>query len=449
MLRPLVPLLLLLAATLPATARSQVPLSAFGADGELIEVLAGRYADLFGERTDALPDSEVLALEITAPGAAPERLLIPGTENEAPDQAWALVGDAEQQFVLWSTRNTFGESVFQLVGFDGESWTDLIEISGDPTPRKSPPRLSITRDAYGSSVLSAPRTVVHLLWWEDDRGEAVARYTPVIFVGGSYLGWNPVVDLGAFDGNQAATESLGSDELYRAADLDSGADVRSVVVALPRQRSGRLLTMQMRVLPEPLLKLADEIRARIVLIGRAADGRGSMLRLADEIRARIVLIGRMHQGVREYVADKAYAALLSYGVSYVPEEAQQVADLGWLSVIQAGASILGNGLRDTSLPCSILYLGGDPTQMVGSRHQVEICLTSDRPVPETEPGREHTIFVSESGEEALVAWEGEDGALHFRESDGEGWGDAQTVNVGGLTSREKALRILRQSVRLQ
>jgi hypothetical protein len=376
-------------------------------------------------------------------------MLIPGTEAAAPDEAWALVGDDDRQFVLWSTRDSFGDSVFQLIGFDGAAWTELIEVSGDPTLRKGPPRVSITRDAYGSSVLSAPRTVVHLLWWEDDRGEAVVRYTPVVFVGGDYLGWNPVIDLGAFDGNDASADAVGSEALYRAAALDSGADVRSVVAALPRQRSGRLLTLQMRVLPEPLLKLGNDIRARIVLIGRATQTRGSILRLADEIRARIVLIGRMHQGVREHIADKAYAALLSYGASYVPEEAEQVADLGWLSVIEAGASILGNGLRESNLPCSILYLGNDPTQMVGSQHQVEICLTSDRPVPETAPGREHTIFVSESGEEALVAWEGKDGALHYRESDGAGWSDAQTVNVGGLTSREKALRILRQSVRVQ
>jgi hypothetical protein len=203
----------------------------------------------------------------------------------------------------------------------------------------------------------------------------------------------------------------------------------------------------MRVLPEPLLRLADDIRARIVLIGRESDGRSSMLRIADEIRARIVLIGRMHRGVREHIASKTYASLLSFGASYGPDDAEQIADLGWLSVIESGASILGNGLREGDLPCSILYLGDSPAQMVGSQHQVEICLTADRPVPETNRRRPHAIFVSETGEEAVVAWGGEGGALHFRQSEGEGWSEVETVNAGGLISAEKALRLLRQTIR--
>ena len=435
----------LLLAALPAASQE---LSSFGSDGELIEVLAGRYDTLFGDRTDALPDSEVLALQITRSGEPAQRLLIPGSEGAAPDEPWALVGDDGQRFLLWSTRDELGVSRLNLIGFDGSDWTDLIEVTGDPSLRKGPPRLSVTRDAYGSSVLSAARTVAHLIWWEEDgAGDTFVRYSPVVFVGGDYLGWNPVVDLAAFDANPALEDPVANERLYEAASVASGVDIRSVVAALPRHRSGRLLTLQMRVLPEPLLRIAEDIRARIVLIGRSTEERSSMLRIADEIRARIVLIGRMHRGVREYIASKTYASLLAYGASYVPEEAEQIGDLGWLSVIESGASILGNGLREGDLPCSILYLGDSPAEMVGSEHQVEICLTSDRPAPETDPRRPHSIFVSETGEEALVAWEGEDGALHFRESAGESWSEVQTVNTGGLVSAEKALRLLRQTVR--
>jgi hypothetical protein len=424
-------------------------LSAFGADGDLIEVVGGRYDELFARGADALPDSLVLALEITPSAGPAVRLLVPGSEGPEADHPLALISDGGQHFMLWSTASAQAGSLLQLVGYDGSEWTDLIEITGEPTLQKGPPRLSVTRDAYGESVLADPRTIAHVLWWENVDDEIAVRYTPVVFVGGRYFGWNPVVDLTAFDANPAVEQSAVSDGLFRAANLELGADVRSVVAAIPRKPSSRLLTLQMRVLPEPLLRMANDIRARIVGIGRATESRTSILRLADEIRARIVGVGRMHVGVREFIAEKTYAAILSYGASFVPEESEQIADLGWLSVIESGASILGNGLRESNLPCSILYLGSKPEQMVGSEHQIEICLTSDRPAPSTGSDREHTIFVSESGAEALVAWEDGEGSILYRESQGDDWAEPQSVTLGETLTREEALRILRHSVRLQ
>lgn len=435
-----------------ASASATAPTAAvFGEAGQLYEVLGGTYGQLFPQGTEAPAEHPVLALRITAADGEQDLHLLPGTDGPQEDREPTVVHDAGQLFVLWAKGVDEATSELDLVSFDGTEFGDVIEVSGDPRRLKGTPRLAITRDPYSDDAIAKSRTIVHLLWWENGNAGVEVYYTPIVLLDGVYLGWNPVVALDAFDLNAGTNAIIRDSELYRAANIERGTDGRSVVVALPQQRTGRLLTLRMRVLPRTLVTVADSARSHIVGIGRR--GGGSILKIADAARSHIVGIGRMHQGVLDYVADRVYATILSYGARYSAEQSLEIADLAWQTTLVSGASILGNGLRSDELPCSFLFLGEAPSEIVGAPHQVEVCLTSDRAVPETDVAAAHSVYVSESGEAVLVAWEG-DGAgeassLHYRESAGSGWTDAVTVSTSGPVTKEQALALLQQQIRYE
>jgi hypothetical protein len=446
---------LALLALLAAPIQAAAPWAAvFGDAGQLYEVLGGSYGELFPNGSAAAAEHPVLALRVTAADGAQELHLVPGTGGPEDDRDPTVVHDAGQLFVLWAKGVDEHASELDLVSFGGGGFGNVIEVSGDPRQLKGTPRLAITRDPYTDEAMAVNRTIVHLLWWEDQPAGVEVFYTPIVLLDGEYLGWNPVVALDAFDLNADATTVIRDSALYRAANIERGTDGRSVVVALPQQPTGRLLTLRMRVLPRTLVTVADSARSHIVGIGRG--GPGSILKIADAARSHIVGIGRMHQGVLDYVADRVYATVLSYGASYTASSAVEIADLAWQMTLVSGASILGNGLHSDELPCSFLFLGEAPSHIVGAPHQVEVCLTSDRPVPETDEAAQHTIYVSESGESVLVAWEGDSAvegepaeALRYRESAGAGWSDTVTVSTSGPVTKEQALALLRQQIRFE
>lgn len=433
-----------LVAAQPALAAS--PAATFGDQGELFEVLQGAYGELFPGGAEAAAEAPVLAVQYTPADGEARRSLVPATGGPELDRDPVVVFEGGQLFLLWAAGADASPSELNLVAFDGESFGEVIEVSGDPTRLKGEPRFAVTRDPYGDGALAPTRTIVHLLWWEDGEDGIAVLYAPVVLVDGEYLGWNPVVTLDSFDLN--ADDPALDSKLFRAASIERGTDGRSVVIGLPQQRTSRLLTLRLRVLPWTLVKVADEARSQIVGIGRS--GAGSILKVADAARSQIVGIGRMHQGVLDYVADEVYFKVLSYGATYDASDVDALGALGWQTTLLAGSSILGNGLRNAELPCSTIFLGDDPAQQIGTPHQIEVCLASDRRLPDTPRDLEHTLFVSETGGDVLLAWTGEDGStVHYQESLADDWGEQATVSTGGELTVEKALQLLGQQVRFQ
>ena len=95
----------------------------------------------------------------------------------------------------------------------------------------------------------------------------------------------------------------------------------------------------------------------------------------------------------------------------------------------------------------MLHLGPGPEEASPSLHQIELCLVSDRPLPETDPLALHTLYLSEDGEHVLVAWLDPEGELHYRKSSGDGWSDAVPVSVVQSLGPQRALELLQQLVR--
>jgi hypothetical protein len=443
-------LLALIAAT-PLAAES----AALTSDGSLLQVQAGAYGELFPGSTRYRSDSAVLVLDVTRVNGSTVRHLIPGTEGTQIESAPTILWDGGQAFVLWSSANA-SRSALQLISFDGSSWSQGIEVSGDAGPMKGLPRIKLTRDAYTSDDGATSRTIVHVVWWEQEAGAIRSLYTPILLVDGSYLGWNPVVPLGVFDINADASAPASDDALFQAPDILTGSDQRSVIIALAQQRSNRVMALRIRVQPDALLELADETRDFLITFGGLAGENHTILTIADAARSHIIGMGRspevkhrLFRGIRDYIGSEVHGALAGAGTSFDPDnDLDALGNLAWRTIISSGAAILGHGLRAEIPLCSLLHLGSTPEIEELSRHQIEICLVSDRAAPETAPGAQHTLLTSSDGSEVIVAWVGVDGVVHYRYSESEDWSEPQTMARHEGVSLEQALHLLRQQIRV-
>ncbi len=435
-------------AVFPNAARAQWSVATLGDQGERIEVKIAAYDDLFPGSAAVPAANRVMALEVTPAGGTTTRLLVPGTEGPERENRPSLVYDSGQLFVLWASLGGGAQSQLHLIGWDGIEFSRPMEISGDPGELKGPPRLALSRDLYGSAEQPVVRTTVHLLWWEQRGADVHVLYSPIVLVDGDYLGWNPVVDLGIFDSHDPLSAPTDALELSRAVTVATGAEPGTVVVALPRAETGRLLTLSLRLLPSSLRDIGDAIRAHIIGAGRGRASR-SAVEVATEVRQEIESSSaRLHAGVLSHLADQAVATVFAAGSTFDEAALEALAPQVGQSVVDAGASLIGNTLRTADLPCKRLALGPDPARSEPVLHELDLCLASDRALPETDPLAAHMLFVSEDAAEVLVAWVGDDRALHYRQSDGDAWSDTLTVATGDSLSIEQALGLLRRQIRL-
>ena len=71
-------------------------------------------------------------------------------------------------------------------------------------------------------------------------------------------------------------------------------------------------------------------------------------------------------------------------------------------------------------------------------------MVSDRPAPEV--GGPAEIFVSESGRNVIVTWDG-DGCIHYLESTDDGWSEPGTIELTEDLDRDAVYRMLSERVR--
>lgn len=383
-------LLGLAATALPGRAASRD--TALGSSGEVYQVKAGNYGDLFpGSRTvDA--GTPVLAIDITRPGAAvPQRVLIPDTLDPAPDTSPSLLyeNDSQTVYALWASQ-VGTNSVLKLAGFDGTNWSSPIQVVGNPWATKGSPQFAITRETFqdiadDGTTAAKHRTTLHLLWQEEIVGGLPETfYTPVVFVEGVYTGINPVYKLSDYLPEPTAANAAAAPPqqttLLRAPTIQAGRDQRTVVIAFAAQSMQQLATVEVDVLPEELSRLSEKARSHIIEIGAKLSGRG----LQDGDLTKIV----------------------------------QVDD-------PSG--------EDTITPTG------------QAAYLIQLRLASARTMPRIGPGTVK-LFVSEDGSDVLVSWAQTDKVLYRLSKDG-GWGDALTLALSPSIDINKAYDILGQRVR--
>ena len=423
--------------------------SSYGAEGELWSTRVGRYDDLFPAGNEVAGRNTVMSLERRSREGL-ETWLVPNTAGARAEEAPALVVEptSGQVFLLWATRQGEEVAELQLTSFDGEHFGEVIEISGNTANGKTPPRLVVVRDEGREE--GTTRTTVHVTWSEHEDGEDHAYYAPVILVEGEYLGWNPVVRLDSLGADPEAAGAVTATALRRPI-LESGTE-SSVVIGVPRREGSRLLTLRARSLPSELLRLADDARSHISVVGaRTPDD--SILSIAEEARSHISVVGaRFHRGVIDYIAEQTYLEILAYGAELGPDDGEELGQQVWQRVVDSGSSLLGNERSSEELDCSVLNLGKDgPITLLDdpsdTLHQLELCTVSEHEMPELTGtlGEEPVVILSNNGRRKLIAWTVEDG-LRYSLRLVDGWAEPRQAAIGDMDI-DAALDLLRSSIR--
>jgi len=454
-------LLGLAATALPGRAASRD--TALGASGEVYQVKAGNYGDLFpnGHAVDATVP--VLAIDVTKPGATPQRVLIPETLDPSPDTSASLLYESDSQtvYTLWAAQ-VGTNSVLKLAGFDGTNWSAPIQVVGNPYATKGSPQFAITRETFqdiadDGTTATKHRTTLHLLWQEESvPGVPETFYTPVVFVEGVYTGINPVYDLSdsvpapPAAGAAAAAAAPQQTTLLRAPTIQAGRDQRTVIAAFNSPGKQQLATVEIDVLPEELSRLSEKARSHIIEIGRALYP-NDLPSLATKARSHIIEIGvAFHPELVSSIADQVQAVILANGDADGP--ATSIEDLATKArshIIEIGAKLSGRGLQDGDLTKIVQVddpSGEDTITPTGqAAYLLQLRLASTRPVPRIGPGTVK-LFVSEDGSDVLVSWAQTDKVLYRLSKDG-GWSDALTLTLSPTLDINKAYDILGQRVR--
>jgi hypothetical protein len=452
-----------LAAPRPSFATSHD--SALGVGGEVYQVRAGRYGDLFPGGQAATAATPVLAVDVTRSGSPVQRVLIPDTVDFASESSASLLyeDDSQTVFVLWESYEGI-HPILKLAGFDGTSWSAPITVVGNPFAPKTSPQFAITRETFQDvtddgtgTMITKHRTSLHLLWQEEgaSAGSIDTFYTPVIFIDGVCTGSNPVYNLSDF--LPAGTEADIQPTLLKAPTIQSGRDQRTVVVAFASQSKGQMATVEIDVLPEELSRLSEEARSHIIEIG-AALYPGHLPDLATKARSHIIEIGiAFHPELASTLADQVSTTIQTSISTDLPDLAQKARS----HIIEIGAKLSSRGLRNASEDAlSQIVQVDDPasrgaggganfaalsTPTASAAYLIQIRVASHRPIPRVGPGNV-VVFVSEAGEDALVSWAQADKVLYRLSSDAT-WTDPRTLLFSPTVDIAKAYAILGQRVR--
>lgn len=431
---------------LPAMAGTSV----LGHNGTIYTVKSGTYVDLFPFGSEADPSNSVLALDVRRPDGTSDRFLVPDTQGPEPEEMPSLVYEDSTNtvYLLWVGHihiNTF----LYLASFNGQSWSNTVEISGNSFAFKGAPALAITREAFQSTAddgttTNHERTILHIAWKETSSNPQVyaAYYTAVVLEDGQYTGHNAVYRLDDLVANDAPASEPLTGALGQQITIRNGAADGEVMIGFVDSVTRKLVTVAVDALPHDLVSLADGARAHIIVTG-AKYTPSDIKSLAADARAHIIATGfHLHPGTVQLIADDV-ASYLEANASDLGSSAglSSLADGARAHIIVTGARYSGSdGLRNIVARSQTLVLQADP-QNTSESGYVALRVVNDQAMPPLESGTP-SIQISAMGTSALFAWNNGSQIL-YRESLDEGnWSDLQTLSLGPQLTAEQAAQLL-------
>lgn len=453
------PLLLMILCAAPVAARSGS--AAVGTGGELYTVLEGSYTQLFPDRPTPGADPPVLALDVAHSDGTEERLLVPETEtSDTEDSASLFFEDgSDTLFILWQTKFHVIHSKLNLVSYRKGEWSSVVEIWGSQYGWKTSPQLTVTRDIYkildeDGNPRSCARTVVHVVWSESRADGLHSLYSPIVLIDGIHLGRSPVYDLSELATSPSVELVPGDipDGLAGSVRVRPGRNAQTVVIGFPDEDSGRLVSLEIEILPGEVAHLADRLGHQIIEIGHDLFP-DQPSRLAERLGHQIIEIGRsldLHPGLTAYSAAVVEDELLRAAPD---EPLASLADRLGHQIIEIGARMTDRGV-DRFLSKSgyrLLSIPIEQLEVVSSRstpNLIRITSISSLPAPAIEAGQESEVelLLSRTGVDILVAWQTERG-IRYLESKEQGWTGPYDLQVGegpGVESLEQGMQMLRR-----
>lgn len=427
-----------------------------GSSGEVFRVLAGTYGELFPSGHDADPSSPVLALDIDESDGSAVRLLVPGTESPHHDGSPALVYDEVAQVVhlVWETQSSYIHPVLRLASYGAGLWSEPLEIVGNPFAAKTHPVLFVTHDSTRSDRAGSgaaevrARTILHVVWAQEKAaGVFETLYSPILLGDGDAVSGSPVVALDDFAdlaGSAGAPIDPSTEGLTH---LRPGEDGRTVVVAFPSARTGRIAAVKLDVLPEELARLAEEARSHIIDVGfeNSPDG---LRKIADGARSHIIDVGAslgFHVEVVRSIADSARSHIIDVG-AHAESDVRRVADGARSHIIDVGVKFSDRGLRRVTSATTASHLLEIPTRSgTGNEHMVRVGLASSLPAP-AGVGATPRLFSSPSGADFIISWR-EGDHVAYRESRGGGeWSEVRVIRLSEALAAADAYAALERRI---
>jgi hypothetical protein len=428
-----------------------------GPNGELYTVRAGTFGELFPGQQNVPAANPVLALDVEKPDTTRVRLLVKGTEGTDVDSAPFLLYEdvSNTLFLVWEIRLGGVFPVLMLSGYK-DSWLDPFAIIDYPFSLKSSPQLAVTYDSYveeGDTPAAVPttkqRTILHLFWGQEsdsgNAGDTETFYSPIFLENGKFLGRSPAYRLDDLDDSHADTLA-GAALPPQLIKVQRGRDQRTLMVAFGA--AGRLNTLEIGALPAQWGRIADGARSHIIDFG-ARLYPNHLATLASEVKGEVIKRGSatFDPEVLRSLADQVEI----YIANAAPKTPLKViADGARSHIIDFGARLSGRGMKNSQAassslvevnPSELEMADGDsaaPSQIL------QMGRVASWPAPET--GSNAQVFVSESGERALICWADKNRVV-YRESNGAGWTAPLELRLSDSVDLQRAYEILEQRVR--
>ncbi|MEM9555688.1 MAG: hypothetical protein AAGC60_15640 [Acidobacteriota bacterium] len=436
-LRPLWTLLFAGLLLAPGLALAEPEAAVLGADGAVLQLHSGTYAELFPGDSELFADSDVLALDVRRGGNI-ERHLVPGTESTSAEHVASLLHEngSGLTYLLWEGILNDIHPVLYLTSWDGAAWGDVFEVTGSPFARKGDPRLVVTRDVVDSKgeTKASERTVLHLTWWEETVDTIRWRYAPLVIDNGRQVDDRPVRELGRYLGAQdsgfaaPSVDSLGL--------LQPGRDSSTVVAGFVDQ--DRLGSVEVEVVPQVLSRLADAVAAEIAALG---PGVSQDVALDAVRRAVFENGGDFYPTTLVFLAEEIANLLFDQlGADATASDYESIASGMGGHIIHIGMRVGTAGLDDGDAS-EILTVGGD-----GASHHLKISAVGSWSVPTAPAVAANVVpslFISRDGGDALLAWPLRHRVI-YRETTAEGgWTAERAVRLDADLDAATALEMLR------
>ncbi|MGE0641770.1 MAG: hypothetical protein AB7G12_09975 [Thermoanaerobaculia bacterium] len=414
---------------------------AIGSDGTTYRLWTGTFGEIFGANPVYAPETPVLALDVIRPGEPLARYLVPGTEGAESESSAVLLNDPVSGSVhlIWN-RRTYGNQVwsrFEMRSFTPAGWSEATEISGGTLTDKDHLQVALVNDDFRATIDGAevrvPRRVLHLVWSESSGGEIRSYYTPVVFVAGNYLGWNPVVALDSLAADEETSAILPPAELQATPRLVGTSGGKTTVVFV-HSATHRLVFAELSALPGEIGQLAEMARGHIVELAQALPST-DRAELAEMARGHIVeLASRFHSSAAAYLGSRTAALLLA---------APPDADAGTLSemarghIVELGREILSGGLANVcadeggllEIPPLVPVAGSDFSHFLALRRSGSIELPAD-----IAPGQR--LLSSVRGDLSIIAWEVPGQILYRESATGGGWSELRSIDLTQVPANE-------------
>jgi len=385
----------------------------------------------------------VLALDIMDQGRT-ERLLVPGTENLSAESPAALHYDRQSHttFVLWQGLINGLHPFLHLAGYNGQAWSEPLDITGNVFADKGSAELVILTEPElnkESQLLESAtnRAVIYVAWQEVTPVETQNYLVPIILQNGVYLGWHESFRLSSLVPNDPETRGslsrpdAGLENLLR---IQPSTKDQAVLLGFTDPDTGRVVTLEIEVLPQALSVLAARVET---LILQYAQNSKSLKEIADKLRVSILQYNQdFHRSTLDYLADQIEALLLEHS-SIAAAVAPGMLEKFGLHITHIGSRVRAKGLIGPEVT-EIIKMG-QTRAGGGPFHHLKVSIVANREGPLV--GGPAVLFLSSTGLEALVAWEEEEG-IAFRETEGADWGERQMVGLSGDLTKQEVYRIL-------